>query len=94
MQKVTQQADNELEQFRNIAAILWNEWDPIGINDKGPIDEYDSYVCQILQLKKAGKNIETIAQLLNDIAINDMGLQGNIEHCRLVAIKIAEINEK
>ena len=32
---------------RTISEILWIDWDPIGINDLAPRDEYDDYVPEI-----------------------------------------------
>lgn len=47
----------EVTAHKTIAAILWNEWDPIGINDIAPRDEYNSYISEILQLLKNGASI-------------------------------------
>ena len=66
---------NELKQkFRNkgkwkklyqeIDEILWNDWDPIGVNDIAPRDEYQSYTPIIFSLKRKGVNEEEIAKEL------------------------------
>jgi hypothetical protein len=96
---------NELKQkFRNkgeykklyleIDEILWNEWDPIGINDSAPRDEYQSYTPTIFSLKKRGANEDEIANKLHEIETNTIGVFGNIENCKKVARKIIELNEK
>lgn len=38
-----------------ISQILWENWDPLGVNDNENIrDEYDSYVPKIVRLKMHG----------------------------------------
>ena len=95
---------NELKQkFRNkgkwkklyqeIDEILWNDWDPIGVNDIAPRDEYQSYTPKIFSLKRKGVNEEEIAKELYEIEKETIGLAGNLENCRIVARKIIELNE-
>jgi hypothetical protein len=39
--------------YKKIDEILWQDWDPIGINDMSDArDEYDGYVSQLFNLKK------------------------------------------
>lgn len=95
---------NELKQkFRNkgkwkklyqeIDEILWNDWDPIGVNDIAPRAEYQSYTPIIFSLKRKGVNEEEIAKELYEIEKETIGLAGNLENCRIVARKIIELNE-
>ena len=38
--------------LKSIDEILWNDWDPIGVNDtEGARGEYSSYALQIFGLK-------------------------------------------
>ncbi len=75
--------------YRHIDDILWQEWDPIGINDcEGARDEYYSYLPNVWRLKLKYADTETIAQYLLKIETEHMGLNGDIEHCRKVANKI------
>jgi len=74
--------------YKKIDDILWFDWDPIGINDMAPRDEYQSYVPDMLNLKKSGADIETIAQRLHKLETEHMGVNGNIDKCREVANKI------
>ena len=53
-----------------IDEILWNDWDPIGINDIAPRDEYSSYTPIIYGLTINDANAETIANKLNEIETN------------------------
>jgi hypothetical protein len=78
--------------YKNIDEILWNDWDPIGINDVAPRDEYQSYTPEIFTLKLNGAEKEMIALKLFEIETKTMGLFGNIENCRLVATKIIELD--
>ena len=77
--------------YYEIDKILWNDWDPIGVNDIAPRDEYQSYTPILFSLKINGADKETIAQKLNDIATKTMGLSGNIGHCKVIADKIFDL---
>ncbi|ANH83151.1 hypothetical protein A8C56_21145 [Niabella ginsenosidivorans] len=69
-----------------IDELLWNEWDPIGVNEyEEARDEYYSYIPQVLKLKIDNADIETMAQFLFKVETERMGLLGNIENCRRVA---------
>jgi hypothetical protein len=38
-----------------IKRLLWEDWDPIGVNGFGPNDEYDNYAFRIFVMLKEGK---------------------------------------
>ena len=80
-----------MELYIAIDEILWNDWDPIGVNDTAPRDEYQGYTPEIFELKIKGGDVETIANRLNELVIKYMGLFGNIDHCRQVATKIVNL---
>ncbi len=73
-----------------IDKILWEDWDPIGVNDMAPRDEYRSYVPQILNMMMAGATVTLIAERLYYIETVTMGLMGNREKCDEIAEKIVE----
>ncbi len=77
--------------YEAIDLILWNDWDPIGINDIAPREEYQGYTPSIFQLKKNGADKETIAKTLHEIETVTIGVVGNIEHCQQVAEKIISL---
>jgi hypothetical protein len=78
--------------YKHIDEILWNDWDPIGINDcEEARDEYTGYVFHMLRFKIQNANAEIIAQYLFKIETENMGLSGNIENCRKVADKIINL---
>jgi hypothetical protein len=75
--------------YKLIDEILWNDWDPIGINDTEEArDEYQSYTPQIFSFRINNSDIETIAQHLYNIETERMGLFGGLQKCRQVAEKI------
>jgi len=77
--------------YESIDLILWNDWDPIGINDIAPRDEYQSYTPTIFKLKTSGADSETIAKTLHKIETETIGVLGNIDNCRQVADKIINL---
>ncbi|GAB3165191.1 hypothetical protein [Telluribacter humicola] len=74
--------------YKKIDDILWFDWDPIGINDLAPRDEYQSYVPEIFGLIKAGADRQQIAEQLFKLETDNMGLGGSMENCLTVAEKI------
>jgi hypothetical protein len=83
----------EILQYQIIDDILWYDWDPIGINDIAPRDEYQSYIPQIFSLFKEKTNRVTIAKTLSKIETDNMGLTGNFEKCMKIADKILAIDK-
>lgn len=78
--------------FKRIDDILWFDWDPIGVNDiEDARDEYQSYTPEIFELKIKGADRSSIANRLNEIAVDRMGLLGNIEHCIKIADRIVAV---
>lgn len=77
--------------YEAIDFILWNDWDPIGVNDIAPRDEYQSYTPTIFKLKTTGSDKETIARTLHEIETVTIGVMGDIEHCRQIANKIVNL---
>ena len=70
---------NETELSRRLATIreLWCEWDPIGvfqIDPNWPRDEYDAYVEPTLHLLEAGVDESKLAQYLENVSHETMGL--------------------
>lgn len=83
----------DLLQFQIVDDILWYDWDPIGINDIAPRDEYQSYTPQIFNLFKSNANINIIAKALSKIETVNIGLSGNMEKCLKIANKILAIDK-
>jgi hypothetical protein len=77
---------NQLYKFIDI--LLWEEWDPIGVNDSAPRDEYQSYTAQLFSLAIKGATIDEIAHTLLRIERERIGLEGDDQNCKSVAEKI------
>ena len=70
--------------FTKIDIILWEKWDPIGVNDYDVRDEYSAYVPTIFRLALEGSQ-EYIEDQLLKIERDQMGLAGNPENCSKIA---------
>ena len=82
--------------YKLIDEILWNDWDPIGVNSDVLFQgEYEFYTPSIFYLKSIGMDKETIAQKLYEIETTMMGLTydqvARLECCRQVAEKIINL---
>ena len=78
-----------------IDKILWEDWDPIGVNDQPSArDEYSGYVAEVFSLALANSPVEEIAKRLNLISNNTIGVGENIDHSKMVARKILDIKNK
>lgn len=76
--------------YKKIYDILWFDWDPIGINDIAPRDEYQGYVPEIFGLVKAKADRQEIADRLHRLETENMGMSGTIENCLTIADKILQ----
>ncbi len=86
------------ELWKRIQTILWEKWDPIGVNepDSEWSDEYDSYVPHIFRLAIEGHDHVHIAGPLAATATQNMGLNAshNNEHEIEVAKLIIQAKEE
>jgi len=79
-----------------IESVLWNDWDPVGVNDAvNAVDEYDSYAPDLVALSyKEGEFTEqNITKYLLWVETERMGMSGNEENARKVAKKLVEAFE-
>lgn len=81
----------DLITHKKVDDILWNDWDPIGINDVAPRDEYSGYVAGILKLKKEGADRIKIGKRLLELETNSIGMSSNLNECLIVADKILAV---
>jgi hypothetical protein len=78
--------------YKAIDEILWNDWDPIGINDIEEVrDEYQSYTPHIFNLTIQGANKTKLSNHLFEIETKNMGMTGNLNHCQVIADKIIKL---
>lgn len=77
-----------------IQRVLWQEWDPIGVQAMGgPDDEYDSYASHIylmFQTPTRPSAIE-IAVYLNWVQTERIGLELTADHNEAIATMIARL---
>ena len=52
--------------------VLWSDWDPIGVNDVAPDDEYDAYVWPVIGKIMSGETPEQIADYLDWVSNEHM----------------------
>ena len=76
--------------YKQIDDILWFDWDPLGINDIAPRDEYQSYVPEIFGLVKSNADRQEIAGRLFKLETENMGMGGTLENCLEIADKILD----
>lgn len=62
--------------LQEIRRILWEEWDPIGVNGIAPDDEYDSYAFRVFSMLSEEADVQSVADYLRWAAAENMGLGG------------------
>ena len=83
--------ENDWATYKQLDHILRFYWNPIGIRDNDPLDEYRSYLPQIYDLKKSGAGFEEISSVLYFFETDSMGLTGNMENCKNAAQRIIAV---
>ena len=72
-----------------VRVSLWQDWDPIGVNDCPEAqDEYDSYVGSVCSLLTSGADAHRIRQHLAEIETVNMGLSTPCSHLDSVVLKL------
>lgn len=75
-----------------IRDILFDEWDPIGINDSGPRDEYDNYIGRVYRFLNEGKDVEFLAKHLLNLEVGSMHCTTTEAHRKMVARRLLDID--
>jgi len=71
---------------QRVGEVLHYVWDPIGVSGTPQArNEYDMYVLSVVSLLENRASASDIAKHLNSIAVDQMGLQSNLEHANQVA---------
>lgn len=78
-----------LQFYETIDRILWENWDPIGINDSNARDEYYGYLPEVYRLSLE-EGIKEMLEYLLYVERERMGLAGNEEKCKKVVLLIME----
>lgn len=72
-----------------IDRILWEEWDPIGVNaDDAAKGEYSEYVGLVIRILQSGADAKDVAAFLSKLQIERMGLHPGGTHNTAVATQI------
>jgi len=83
---------NKKELYIKVDKILWEEWDPIGVNDYGGLDdEYRGYVPSIIKLLEEKGDKSKIAKQLHQHANINMGLSSSITDHLEIAQKLKKL---
>ena len=84
-----------LELYRGIDEILWNDWDPIGINLlPSSRDEYQNYIPVIFRMVMKSVSIQELEEYLDDVVRNRMGLRSIKKSNQPVAKKIIALKNQ
>ncbi len=81
-----------IEIQESINQVLFYDWDPIGINDLAPDDEYNSYVGGIYRLLASGASEFQIIEHLHQLEITQMEISSNREKLKNVAEMLMKLN--
>lgn len=89
-QKATKAVYERLAEKVNV--ILWEDWDPIGVNDISEArDEYSSYVPLLVRLLQEGADAISIAKHLETIEKLSMGVESWPDRRKCAAEKIVAL---
>lgn len=75
----------------SIRRILFDDWDPLGLNGIAPGDEYDSFIGSIYHLLAQDASEREIIDRLYQHETKDMGLTGNRERLEPIAQKLKSL---
>lgn len=80
---------NKKKLFEQVDKILWEDWDPIGVNNSSDgEDEYRGYVPSIIKLLIEGADVKKITKRLFEHANVNMGMSSIMEDHEKVAKKL------
>ena len=78
-----------------IRDILYHEWDPIGVRNAAPEDEYDSYIGGVYSILSSSRSEDELVEYLSKIEIEAMEINPQSrQHLRAVARKLLALDVK
>lgn len=81
--------------FEAVELVLWNDWDPIGVNDiPAARGEYSSYVPSVVRLLEDGADVLKLSEHLHSIERVSMGISTYSDHRKGVAQKLVDALRK
>ena len=90
MTNLREQRAKEIQEA--IRQVLYRTWDPIGVCDAGPEDEYDSYIAPIYRLLVAQPKKEEIMAALRRIEDDSIGISTSEDALAIVAGKLLTLS--
>jgi hypothetical protein len=83
----------ELKVMDSIRQVLFQEWDPIGVNDNETLSgEYDSCIAPVYRLLAEGASAQAIAECLFKLE-HELGVPGKSkDHLLPVAIRLRSLD--
>ena len=75
-----------------IRYLLFEVWDPLGVNDLAPKDEYDLYIGEIYRLLADNPSADQVAEKLRQLEITKLANVTTPQHRQSVAEKLLEID--
>jgi len=82
----------ELELYLALDGLLFNEWDPIGVRGiEEAKDEYYSYLPQVFKMVMDNAPKVEIAEYLNSVVTERMGLNSDMRHSLRIAEKALKL---
>lgn len=89
--KLKKLTENQKRIYLEIDKIIWEDWNPIGLEKEDSADEYDGYLHQLFSLKINGADKNKIAEYLIKSDKEIMGMEIDKFHFEKIAEKITEI---
>ena len=77
---------NSRDFLRQVNAVLYRDWDPIGFGFGVPEDEYESYAGPVATLLLNGSTDAQIATYLEKVEMESMGLSGPLPPERFATV--------
>jgi hypothetical protein len=91
--RMDSQKQRGIEIMEAIRTVLFEDWDPIGVNDVAPRDEYDAYIAGVYRMLCEGVTEDKIVAHLRNLAVTTMGLEETpTDDLRPVARKLLAID--
>lgn len=85
---------DQLELYKRIDEILFYKWDPIGVSDMDwSRDEYQNYLPRVFAMALEYEKPDQIAEYLNQISTEHMGLSSRPEHDLNIAKLVLSVKE-
>ncbi len=91
------QRDAARKFYRDVCQLLWEKWDPIGVNGlSNSTDEYDSYAGTLCRLLLEGRDEHSLMAYLQNVQRNSMGLSSVDTECdrRVVGLLLELTNSE